>query len=619
MSGTAYLAFSSPTVAASNDPYRTSVLLHAEANGVDGATTTVDSSPSPKTITSHGTPPGQLSTTQAWLGRSSMKFPDFYQSNFTLPGTGFGFGTGDFTLELAFFPTGTVFQSETLLQFGSVYAGQYLNITYVYDPSTPQYGGFITINYINGGTNYNIGGSNNNINLINLNVWNYVSVTRVSGEIKVHVNGIDQYVSGGITLTDSITAPSIIAIGNSDDPVNVPAGFTGYIDHVKITGGVGRYVGDYVPETSVPISTARMHLGEYWAPDSFVIDATGSEIVGIATVDVLAPIGVTVFGSARESYGDNAFTYTLTGITLYGNSGGNAAAAVPKPQLSVSGSFSISGSANLSIPSLLIRASGSVPSIGRANISLSASTLIGYSGAILSVSIGATTLSASGVSGAKCFLEIELPLFDITASGTLQGRGTADLVLPALRMVPGGAAWIIAPMAQLTAIGTAVVAVTYEAYALNLNHMQDGPDELTRYTNYPFDRIVRYKNSYFGMNSTGLYLLEGTTDFAEPTPTSVAWSFKTTLTDFDSAQLKTVNWAYFGGRLGPTASISIHYGDLGQSNYTYACPRGSSAQNYRQAFGRGIKSRYYALSAQGSDVLSLDSIQFNVATLARKV
>ena len=187
-------------------------------------------------------------------------------------------------------------------------------------------------------------------------------------------------------------------------------------------------------------------------------------------------------------------------------------------------------------------------------------------------------------------------------------------------MATTGAAQIVIPGPLLTAIGTATVAVTYEAYALNLKHQDaESPDELTHYTNYPFDKIVRYQNSYFGVNATGLYLLEGTTDFAEPAPTPVLWAFKTAMTDFELPNLKTVNWAYFGGRMAPAATVSIHFGDTGEQSYAYATPRGASAQNYRQPFGRGIKSRYYAFEAEGAGVLSLDSILFDIAKSARKV
>ena len=122
---------------------------------------------------------------------------------------------------------------------------------------------------------------------------------------------------------------------------------------------------------------------------------------------------------------------------------------------------------------------------------------------------------------------------------------------------------------MMTATGHAVVAATYEAYAINLNHKpRPGVvpvDEMTHYTNFPFDRIVRYKNSYFGVAADGLYLLEGTTDHAEPTPTPIPWLWKTGLTDFRTPQKKTVESMYFGGRLGPAASVSLHAGDGAQA------------------------------------------------------
>jgi hypothetical protein len=52
----------------------------------------------------------------------------------------------------------------------------------------------------------------------------------------------------------------------------------------------------------------------------------------------------------------------------------------------------------------------------------------------------------------------------------------------------------------VAAIGTAVVAVTHEAYAVNLrSEVEGGGNEVTRYTDYPFERIVRWRGSYYGM------------------------------------------------------------------------------------------------------------------------
>lgn len=246
--------------------------------------------------------------------------------------------------------------------------------------------------------------------------------------------------------------------------------------------------------------------------------------------------------------------------------------------------------------------------------------IVGYGGALASIKIARKfTVSSSATAGAVGRIAAVLPLFEVAASGTAVNTGRANILSPKPYLVNGGIAYALSPMAQVSAIGSAVVTVTYEAYALNLKHNAETTDELTRYTNFPFDRIVRYENSYYGMNSTGLFLLEGTTDFAEPTPTPIPWSWKTTMTDFGTTQLQTVRWAYFGGRMAPAAQIAIHFGDTASESYAYNTPRDTSAQNYRQEFGRGIKSRYYAFSGQGSGELSLDSINFIIAKLARKV
>ena len=144
--------------------------------------------------------------------------------------------------------------------------------------------------------------------------------------------------------------------------------------------------------------------------------------------------------------------------------------------------------------------------------------------------------------------------------------------------------------------------------------------EVTRYTNFPFTHIVRYQNSYFGANENGLFLLEGTTDYAA-TPTAIPWAFKTAVTDFGYPEFKTIESAYIGGRLGPSETLTLYAGEGAQTQaYSYTTPRGELAQNYRQKFGKGIKNhRYYALGANGSGELVIDSIDFNVAKLSRRI
>lgn len=329
----------------------------------------------------------------------------------------------------------------------------------------------------------------------------------------------------------------------------------------------------------------------------------------------------TLYAAGHDSTGENAFAHTMTAPALSAYGGANAALTCPAMTLDAEGTAPVMANAHLVMPAPTLQASGTPTALGSAALTMKPSmfSLIGYGGAVCSISIGGVTVEASGTTGAVGNAAVTLPLFELTATATTQIVASAALVMPAVSLGVTGRAWLIAPGFTLTAIGTAVVTATYEAYSLTLKHEGDGPLPLTRYTNFPFDRIVRYRGSYYGVAADGLYLLEGTTDFAEPTPTPIEWDWRTCLTDFGTPNKKTPVSAYFGGRLGPEATVTLVEGETADRTHSFETPRGSDAQNYRQKFGRGVKARYFALGAAGDGELSIDSLDFNIATLARRI
>ena len=311
--------------------------------------------------------------------------------------------------------------------------------------------------------------------------------------------------------------------------------------------------------------------------------------------------------------------------TLAAYGGANATLAAPMPALSITGTATGLGNAALAAPRVTVVAGATNTALANAALTfgniLGTYSIVGYSGAVCSVTLGKTTVDATGTTGAIGGAAITLPLYQLIASGTVQGLSSADLLMPAAQLGSVGVAWLMAPSAALVAIGTATVTTTYEAYSVNLNHkVIPGVipvDEITHYTNFPFDRIVRYKGSYFGVAADGLYLLQGTTDHAA-TPTAIPWAWRTGISDFGSAQQKTVESAYFSGRLG-AASISLYVGEASTQAYAYSTPAVSTAQNYRQVFGRGIKARYYALGAAGTGVMEIDDLDFSVGKMTRRI
>ncbi len=339
-----------------------------------------------------------------------------------------------------------------------------------------------------------------------------------------------------------------------------------------------------------------------------------------ATAYITLPM-LTMYGTAHDSTGENGADITLPMFTLEAQGGANADIALPAFTVAATATVTALATASIALPAMTAAGSATVSAMAKSSpfLEMPMFEMVGYGGAVCSVTIGGMTVEATGTTGGVASAAITLPLFELEAEATAQNYGSAHITMPALVASNTARAFIVMPGFTLTAIGTATVAVTYEAYALNLNHKEEPRkqpvDELTRYTNYPFDRIVRYKNSYYGMNSTGLYLLEGTTDDG----TAIAWDFKTHISDFGTAQKKTVEYAYFGGRMPAAVTVTLHVGETSSQAYSYTTPRGATAQNYRQPFGRGIKDRYYALEAAGSGELTVDTVTLNIATLARKV
>lgn len=323
--------------------------------------------------------------------------------------------------------------------------------------------------------------------------------------------------------------------------------------------------------------------------------------------------------TAHNSYGerDASITAPKPQLSIFG--GGRASLTAPSPNLTSTATGTALAVANLTAPAPTLSSTATGSYTANARLIAPTPNLVGYGGAVCSITTSAGTITSTGTGGgiARAAVTATVPL--LSATGTAQSHGSALLVAPAGRMVAGLQAYLIAPAATLTAIGSATITATYEAYALNLKHIsvpgQTTTDEMTRYTNFPFTQVVRYQNSYYGVNDTGLYLLEGTTDDGDVIPFTV----QTAVTDFGVPNKKTINSAYFGGRLGPAETVSVLAGETTPVAYSYTTPRGPLAQNYRQAFGRGIKARYFALRVVGTADFKLDTLDTETDQLTRRI
>lgn len=367
-----------------------------------------------------------------------------------------------------------------------------------------------------------------------------------------------------------------------------------------MTGRAGIFTGANTLDVTVPMATVLAYGG--------------------ANAHMTLPMA-TVRATAHDSTGENAFVISLPMATVQAQGGANARMAVPMATLAATGTVTGLAQINATLPMAQVEATGTVSAMAKADIAIPMATVIGYGGAVCSVTIGMATVDASGTTGGIGKIVATLPLFQVTATGTAQNHGSFSIVIPMARLGGPNALVATIPMATLTAIGTAVVAVSHEAYSFNLSHKPRQPgqdpavDEATRYTNFPFDRILRYQGSYFGVAADGLYLLEGTLDAG----TAIPYAVKTCLDDFGAPEKKTIDAAFFGGRLGPGAAVTLTAGEVNAQTYAFTTPRGQLAQNYRQKFGKGVKHRYFALGVADTGVMELDTLELETNKLTRKI
>jgi hypothetical protein len=324
----------------------------------------------------------------------------------------------------------------------------------------------------------------------------------------------------------------------------------------------------------------------------------------------------TIAGTGHSSFGENAFFYALPMPTLSARGGANAAIAMPTAKVSIAGTVTNWGHVDLNAPMGTISVTGFGGAVGHASLTTIAPTIIAYAGAVASIAPSdGFTIAARGTSGAVGAASIRMPLFQLTAAGTVRGSSSANLVMPMPRFGATARAHLVMPRYTLEAIGTAVVTTTYEGYAVNLGGESTG--QVTHYTNYPFNQIVRFNGHYYGVADDGLYLLEGDMDGTAPIP----WAFETCLTDADIRELKRIPSMYIGGRIDGEVDVEVIVGEKSDQSYHYRAVRGANAQSYRVKIGRGLKSRYWAfgMSDTGGSFCEIDAVDLEIQKLERSL
>lgn len=599
--------------------YNVGLLLNFE--GSDASTTITDISITPKTATVNGD--AQLDTAQFRTGASSLLMDGTGDYLSYAQHADFDFGTGDFCIEF-WYRANTITTDQALVSYleptGATTSLVCWGI-HVLGASTDKIYAFT----YNGATETNL----QSTSALVAGTWYHIRLNRISGIAYLWLDGVLQESK---TISHAMQTPSgrALHVGRYANS-NIRAA-NGWIDGLRITKGVGRGAVAFTPSTELfeaspgetgtasltgPIGTLSAGSGA----SAFLSAPMGQLLIGTGgAASLTGPMGSTyALGSPGP---DNTLIASAPMGTLQAIAGAAARLEAPSGALLASGTSTLIGRAELDAPFQRIMASATSGAVGNASLSPpTRASLTARGGANGSLTGPRGRISGAGTSGAVGNALLVAPGLVLTASGTIQTFGGASLTAPMLRPVTSGATLLAAPMGFVVANGVEVIAITYEAYAINLKPGPKMPNQVTRYTNYPFNQILRFQGRYIGVADDGLYELGGDTDYNAGTPAGPPWDWSTGMTDFGSPQKKNVREAFFSGRLGPKAVATVSVGEAADKTYNATIVRGATAQNHRIKYGRGLAGRYWQFGLADPDggELDLDAMQFDVAELGRKL
>lgn len=275
------------------DPYIGKVSLLLKGDGSNAATTFVDSSLTPKTITASGN--AQISTAQSRFGGSSIYFD----------------GAGD-CLNLGT-PADMVISTKDFTIEGWIFINAYGGVGVQNDGTlvgcqASTGGFFVYANWSDGAIMWFDGsGVLSSPTPITLGTWTHFAVTRNSGTLRI-------FTGGELKATLSDYSYSIASAGvvqwrvGGNFAGDSSRYFNGYIDDLRITVGVARYTADFTPPTeSFPTIPSPVVLGTgedpYYSSVVLMVPGTGDN--RSTTLYDMSPNRktLTATGNAKVYYG----------------------------------------------------------------------------------------------------------------------------------------------------------------------------------------------------------------------------------------------------------------------------------------------------------------------------
>jgi hypothetical protein len=265
--------------------------------------TFVDESPSPKTITSVGSPIindfSPFPTVSAVSSYTPVAYnPSTHGGSIYLNGTSsrlalpsnsnFTLSTGDFTIECWYYPTGS-YTYPVALELGNHASG---GVGFFFQNNSS------LVPFVFANVSY----APVNTGSIILNSWNHIVYQRQSGTLKIFVNGVG---SNGLAFTNNFGLPATVTIGS------VAAGAAnyyafGYMSDFRVVKGTALYTTNFTPPSAPLAAVAGTQL-LLKGNNGAIVDATNKNIMTI-TGSVSASPTVVQMGS-KSLYFDGSTSY----------------------------------------------------------------------------------------------------------------------------------------------------------------------------------------------------------------------------------------------------------------------------------------------------------------------
>jgi len=324
------------------------------------------------------------------------------------------------------------------------------------------------------------------------------------------------------------------------------------------------------------------------------------------TVPGQADVAITGFNTFIYSIGKANFnTASLSGfdteVTLYGGS----VAAVGSMTTSIESTVNnpVYGVVNLGSFTSSMTSTSPTGSIASADVHMRlGKTVVAYTGASCTIGSFSSTITAKGINGLVGRATLEGFSTSLTSIVSTPYLAQANIAMPSVTSVygiarPGGFS------TQIIASNTLVVN-NVVAYSVNVTS-----NETTIYTPYEFDSILRIFNKYYGVKSTGLYLLEGVDDDG----VNIDVKIKTSMMDFGTALHKRVPYMYMDS--DNDTLITPFIDDVPSEQHQ------SGFAGRRTKLGRGNSGRFWGfevVNVEGNE-FKLGSLEAYAQTLNRKV